>query len=212
MQQLFILLLVVISSQVYSQTDQKAKEILDKVSEKTKSNSSITASFDFIMENKEVDLKETNQGTIIIQGEQYKLSINGFDILCDGKTQWTYMPDAGEVNISEAGFDDDGSINPATIFTIYEKGFNYTYLGKFTNNTKQIYKIDLTPTEENDFSRVILEVDQNTYQILGAVLYGTDNNLYTIRVNTMNTTKTYPVSTFVFNTEANPKVDVIDLR
>ena len=212
MKQLLIFLLFIISNQAFSQTDQKAKAILDKVSEKTKSYTSITANFNFIMENAEVNLKETNPGTIIIQDKKYKLNINGIDIFCDGKSQWTYMPDAGEVNISEAGSNEEGALNPATIFTIYEEGFNYTYLGEFTNNSKQTYKIDLIPIEEKDFSRVILEVDQNTYQIVGAVMYGTDNNLYTILVKTMDTTKTYPATTFVFDTASHPDVDIIDMR
>lgn len=212
MKQLLIFLLFAISSQAFSQTDKKAKEILDKVSEKTKSYASISANFDFNMENADVDLKETSQGTIIIQGDQYKLSINGIEIFCDGKSQWTYMADASEVNISEAGSDCDGGLNPATIFTIYEEGFNYTYLGEFTNNKKQTYKIDLKPTEEKEFSRVILEIDQNNYQIISAVMYGNDNNLYTIKVKTMETAKTYPAATFVFNATAHPNVDVIDMR
>lgn len=212
MKQLLIFVLIALNGYAFSQTNQKAKDILDKVSEKTKSYNSITANFDFVMENAEVDLKETNAGSIIIQGDQYKLNINGIEILCDGKSQWTFMPDAGEVNISEAGSNDDETINPATIFTIYEKGFKYTYLGEFTNNTRQTYKIDLVPTEEKEFSRVILEVDQNSYQILGAVLYGTDNNLYSIKVKTMDTSIKYQTSTFIFNAAAHPDVDVIDLR
>ena len=212
MKQLLIFLLFVTSTQVFAQTDQKAKEILDKVSAKTKSYTSITANFDFIMENTEVDMKETSQGSIIIQGDQYKLNLNETEVLCDGKSQWVFMPDANEVNISEAGSDEEGALNPATIFTIYEEGYNYTYLGEFTNNAKQTFKIDLIPTEENDFSRVILEIDQKNYQIISATMHGTNGSLYTIIVKSMATEKKYPESTFIFDKAAHPDVVEIDMR
>lgn len=209
---LLLLLLLIGSRQVFSQTDTKAKEILDKVSAKTKSYPSITADFDFVMENKDVDLEESFSGTLVIQDQKYKLNINGTEIFCDGESQWTYMEDAEEVNISDAGDVETGGINPATIFTIYQEGFNCVYLGEFTSNSKQTYKIDLIPTEKKDFSRVILEVDQKSYQILGATMYGAENNLYIIKVKSLETSKKYPANTFSFDKKAHPDVDVIDMR
>lgn len=128
MKHLITLVVIFISIIAYSQTDQKAKLILDKVSETTKTYKSITANFEFIMQNTEVGLNETNEGSLIIQGEKYKLSINGVEIFSNGTSQWTYIKDAEEVTISETGNDEEGSINPATIFSIYEEGYKYTYL------------------------------------------------------------------------------------
>ena len=102
---LFIAIVLLISNNLFSKTDEKAKVILDQVSEKTKNYKSITASFEFILENTEADLKEANQGNIIIQKEMFKLSISGIDIFNDGKSQYTYMKDAAEVSISEANTD-----------------------------------------------------------------------------------------------------------
>lgn len=194
------------------QSDSKAKSILDQVSSKTKSYASITADFQFIMENTEVDLMEANEGSLIVQDDHFKLNISGIELISDGTTQWTYMPDAGEVNVSDAQTGEDEMINPATIFTIYERGFTNTYLGEFTNNAVNSYKIEMVPTEINEFERVILEINQNNYQIMGAVMFGTDGNKYTVNVKNMETTKTYPASTFKFDTAAHPDVDVIDMR
>ena len=212
MKKLFTLVLILVNLWGYTQTNQKAKLILDKVSETTKSYKSITANFEFIMENAEVELKETNLGALIIQAEKYKLSINGVEIFSDGKTQWTYIKDAEEVNITEAGISDEGAINPATIFTIYEEGFNYVYLGEFVKGSVKTYKIDLIPTEEKNFSRVILEINQNNYQIIGATMFGTDGNTYTINVKNLDTSKQYTASTFIFDSQKYPKVDIIDMR
>lgn len=212
MKNFFTLLFVLISILVFSQTDQKAKSILDKVSEKTKSYSSITANFEFIMENVEVELKESNEGILTIQDEKYRLSINGVEIYCDGESQWTFIKDADEVNISEARKENDGAISPATIFSIYEEGFDYVYLGEFTSNNVKTYKIDLIPNEEKEFKRVILEIGQNNSQIQNAVMYGTDENKYTINVKSMDTDNTYDASYFVFDKNKYPNVDIIDMR
>jgi outer membrane lipoprotein-sorting protein len=49
---------------VQAQQDQKAKEILDKVSEKTRSFTTISADFSFSMQNKELEIDEKNEGSI----------------------------------------------------------------------------------------------------------------------------------------------------
>jgi outer membrane lipoprotein-sorting protein len=211
MRNLLILIFLLNSIQLFSQTDTKAKSILDKTSEKTKSYQSINASFEFTMQNDGAGLKETSKGTLILQKEKYKLSFNGIEIYCDGKTQWTYMADAQEASITTAGNGDE-SINPATIFTIYEKGYKNTYLGEFTNGQKKTYKIELIPLEPKEFSRLIIEIDQLTYQILDAKMFGKDDNVYDIKVISMVTTNTYEDSTFNFDPKKNPKVEINDMR
>jgi outer membrane lipoprotein-sorting protein len=211
MKKLLVLFLFLNSIQLFSQTDTKAKSILDKTSEKTRSYQSITATFEFTMQNDGAGLKETTKGSLILQKDKYKLSFNGIDIFSDGKTQWTYMNEAKEVNITDAGLDEE-SINPATIFTIYEKGYKNTYLGEFTNGQKKTYKIELIPLVIKEFSRLIIEIDQSNYQILNAKMFGKDENNFTINVLSMDTNKTYDPSTFIFDPKKNPKVEVIDMR
>lgn len=211
MKNLIILLFLISALTGYTQTDQKAKSILDQVSQKTKGYKSISADFQFIMDNSEVDLHEVSRGSLVVQGDAYKLTISGAEILCDGKTQWTFMKEANEVSLSNAE-SDDNTINPATIFTIYEQGFKNSYLGEFITDSKRTYKIELVPEEVKEFSRVILEIDQTNFQIIGAVMDGTEGNKYTIKVTNMSTSKEYPASTFVFDQKKHPNVDVVDMR
>jgi outer membrane lipoprotein-sorting protein len=211
MKKLLVLFLILNSIQLFSQTDTKAKSILDKTSEKTRSFPSITATFEFTMQNDDAGLKETTKGSLILQKDKYKLSFNGIEIFSDGKTQWTYMNEAQEVNITNVGSDEE-SINPATIFTIYEKGYKNTYLGESTNGQKKTYKIELIPLVKKEFLRLIIEIDQSNYQILGAKMFGKDENNFTINVLSMETNKTYEPSSFIFDPKKNPKVEVIDMR
>ncbi|HNZ72269.1 MAG TPA: outer membrane lipoprotein carrier protein LolA [Prolixibacteraceae bacterium] len=212
MKKIILAILTIISLQSFSQSDAKAKAVLDKVSEKTRNYPSITASFDFTMQNNAAGLNETTGGNLILQKDKYKLTMSGVEIFCDGKTQWTYMREAQEVSINNAGSESGELLNPATVFTIYEKGFKNTYLGEFTNSGKKTCKIELLPHTVKEFSRLILEIDLSNYQIMNAKMYGTDDNEYTIKIKSMTTTTNYEPSTFIFDTKKNSNIEVIDMR
>lgn len=212
MKKLSVIVFVLFVLQVFAQSDPKAKVILDKVSEKTKNYPSITATFDFNMQNTQAGINETSTGNLVLQKEKYKLSFKGVEIYCDGKSQWTYMHDANEVTINDAANNNEESFNPVTIFTIYEKGFKNTYLGEFSNGGTKTCKIELIPTEQKEFSRLIIEINLSDYQIVGAKIVGKDENQYTIKVKTMVTTNSYEPSAFTFDAKKYTKVEMIDMR
>ena len=58
----------------------------------------------------------------MLKGDKYKLEIAGQEIICNGNTLWTFIKDAEEVQVNEPEYE-EGSINPANIFTVYENGF-----------------------------------------------------------------------------------------
>lgn len=75
-------------------------------------------------------VKETQQGTLYVKANanKYKVAMTNQDLISDGKVQWTYLKNDQEVQISNV--DSGDAINPAKIFTIYEKGFKYAILVK----------------------------------------------------------------------------------
>jgi len=212
MKSFFTVLFLAIAFLASAQNDQKAKSILDQVSTKTKAYPSITADFSFTMKNLAAQIDETSQGKIIIQNNKYKLALHGVEIYNDGATQWTYMPEIKEVNVSDAGADSDEAINPAEIFTIYEKGFRFSYKGEGIVNSKKTHQIELIPTTQKDFKNVILEVEQNTYQIVLATMNGTDGNQYIIKIGKMTTESKYPENSFRFDPQKHTGVSVVDMR
>jgi outer membrane lipoprotein-sorting protein len=212
MKSILTIMLMALILGAQAQSDTKAKSILDKVSAKTKSFTSITADFEFTMKNQAAQINETSQGKIVIQGNKYKLNIHGVEILNDGKSQWTYMPEIKEVSISDADADGGESLNPASIFTIYEKGFNFKYKGEGTNKGKKTHLIELIPTTAGDFTNVNLEIEQSTNQILAATMNAKDGNQYAIKINKMTTDGKYPEATFRFDPLKHSGVNVVDMR
>lgn len=191
----------------------KAKNILDKVSTKTKTFTTIKAVFSFEMNNQQENINEKSVGTIWIKGEKYKLSLMGLENYCDGKTIWSFIKDEEEVNISEVDNTSDNSMNPAKIFTMYDKGFKYKYIKEVFEDTRALYVIDLIPTDyDGDFSRIRLHIDKSKNTVYSMKRFGNDGNTYTVKIKNMETNKPYNDSMFKFDKSKYPDVEIIDTR
>lgn len=191
----------------------KAKQILDKVALKTKGYQTIKADFSFTLENIQEKMSDTHNGNILIKGNKYKVDLMGVETYFNGKTIWMYLKDVEEVNISDPDLSNDETLNPATIFTIYEKGYKYLHVGETTQNGKKADIIDLFPEERNKpFSRVKLVVYQDNSQIGKITQIGKDGNNYIIDIKKMVVDVPANDAEFTFDTAKHPKVEVIDMR
>ncbi|MCT4646219.1 MAG: outer membrane lipoprotein carrier protein LolA [Carboxylicivirga sp.] len=207
------LTLAFISLITFAQSQEKAKEILDQVSAKTKAYPSIVAEFSFSLENLQEDIKEVYDGNIILKDNKYKVNLMDVVTYFDGEVLYTHMIDAEEVNITIPDLDDEETLNPATIFTIYEDGYTYNYVAEGTIDGKACHEIDLYPeNRDKPYSRIKLLVLKDNLQIYSIRQVGKDGNNYTVIVKNMITDKSINDNTFVFDKAANPDVDVIDMR
>ncbi len=193
--------------------DQKAKSILDKLSTKTKSYSTIKADFTFKLDNQQEDISETYKGTVWVKGDKYKVSLMGTVIYFNGKDQYTYLKDANEVNITEPDEDDGESLNPSKIFTMYNSGFKQKFIKEKFEDTRALYEIDLYPKNlEKEYSRVKLKVDKTKNQIYSIKQYGKDGNHYTIKILKFTPNASMSDAMFTFNKSKHAGVEVNDMR
>ena len=204
--------------------DAKAKQILDQVSEKSGEYKSISADFTFSTENEEMDINESNEGTIKVKGKKYNLKMKGLkgssqeadviiEVFSDGTTLWNYMKEGNQVTISD--IDDEGNelLDPSSIFTIYERGFKSEFVSEAKLGGKSVYQINLFPdSDEHDVTKIEVAIDKATMMIASAVLHATDENLYRIVVNKLVTDKDFPDADFVFNKANYADVEEIDFR
>jgi len=211
---LFSVLILVVGS-LYSQQDTKAKEILDKLSQTSKGYKTVQIDFSFTLENKTGSVTETNEGSVALKGKSYRLHMPamGMEVFSNGVATWSYLTESNEVNISEIEANSDASLNPANLFTIYEKGFNYTYIGEENLGGKTAQVIDLLPVDKaKEFTKVRLFVDKAKYQILRAKTFNKDGNVYTLSLKTMKTDQELNDDYFLFNAAKYPKVEINDMR
>lgn len=212
---LLIVLIAVLSLTGYTQQDIKAKEILEKVTKTTQSLASLDASFSFEMNNKSQNIQEKYNGNIVLKNKKYKLDIPqmGLQVYCNGETIWTYTVSANEVNISGMDEATDEMMDPAKLFTIYEKGYNYKYLGESVEGGVQVYNIDLTPQKPTgDIQRIKIMIDKQKMLIRGANMTGKDGNVYRIAVNQCKTDGVFKDSDFVFDPKKYKGIEIVDMR
>jgi len=224
MREILLVLITVFAVNTGWTQDAKAKEILDKVSEKARTYKSIDADFSFSTENKEMDINEGNDGFIKIKGKKYNLKMKGLngsdqqsdvilEVFSDGTTLWNYMKDGNQVTISKVDDESNELMDPSSIFTIYERGFKSEFVDEKKMDNKTVYHINLFPdSDEFDVSKIEIFIDKAAYMIHAATLFATDGNLYKIQVKKLETNKDFPDSDFVFNTSKYPDVEVIDFR
>ena len=206
---LFISSLIALSS--VAQDDVKAKAILDKLSAKTKKYTSIKTTFDYQIVNKAEGLNEKQAGSLQIKGEKYYLSIKGQDVFSDGKSIYTLLKDAEEVQINSIPDENEEDvISPNTIFTLYEKGFKYKYVKE--ENGNDIINLYPNNPQDKSFHRVEIQINKTKSEIYKVTVFGKDGTdmSYTIKTFTPNIAITD--DTFVYSKAKYPKYDVIDLR
>lgn len=207
--------LVLVAGSLFAQQDAKAKEILDKLSQTNKSYKTIQIDFSFTLENKTGSVNETNEGSVALKGKSYRLNMPamGMEVYSNGLVTWSYLKESNEVNISENDADSDAALNPANLFTIYEKGFNYTYIGEESIGGKPSLVVDLFPTDKTkEFTKVRLYVDKVKYQILKAKTFNKDGNAYTLTLKNMKTDQSLADDYFKFDPAKYPKVEINDMR
>jgi len=205
---------LLISFSLLAQSDPKAKEILDQLSKKTKSYSTIKADFNYTLDNIEDDIHETQSGSIAIKGDKYFLQIAGQEIRSNGKTIWTYLKEAEEVQISEIEEDNEDLITPTSIFTMYEKGFRQQFIsekniGGVNTAIIHIFPLDL---DEKSYHTVKLYINKDKMQISKVEIMGKEGETYTYTIKSFQANVNLSDDYFSFNTASYPDVEVVDLR
>lgn len=216
MKKLLIVVFVFLGSgmNLMAQSEAKAKAILAEVSKKYRNYDVIKTEFSYTLENPQAKIKETQAGTLFAKSKvnKYKIILKGQELISDGKNQWTYLKADKEVQLSEVDNSSDG-LNPAKIFTIYEKGFKSLYTNDTKVNGRFVHNIDLTPTDgKRTFFKVKLQIDKLNKQITNAVIFDKNGNRYTYTIKTFTPNIKVPESTFAFDAKLYPGVEVVDLR
>lgn len=211
---LLFLVALTVTNSVYSQTDTKAKTILAGVSKKYRSYNMIKADFTFTLDNLQAKIKETQEGTLTVKtgANKYRVSMKDQEILSDGKSQWTYLKEDREVQVTDVDDGGDG-LNPAKIFTIYESGFKSLYTGERKIGTKVYQTIDLSPIDtKKSYYKIRLTIDKVAKQISNALIFDRNGNRYTYAVRSFVPNVKVAENTFIFDANKYPGVEVVDLR
>ena len=210
MKNLIMLCLSLLVFTAYSQKDQKASEILDQVSAKTKAYKSIRADFSYKMENAKAKINEEKQGTLMLSGDKYRMQASGQTVICDGKTIWTYMPESNEVQVNSLDNKDE-ALTPSKLLSNYNTNFKSKILSD-KNADPNTAKIELVPNTVKNFNRAVITVDKAKSQVKSFTIYDKNGNIFTYTITRFQTDLPVAASDFSFDAKKFPGVEVIDMR
>ena len=207
------LCITVLFMPVHAQDVNKAKEILAKVSAKYKKFATIKVDLKYILEIQgDKKFKEQQSGTLYLKKPKFKLEMSDQVVISDGKTLWTYIKDAKEVQINNFS-PKIMDVNPAEIFTMYEKGYLYGYTGEVTEGKKTLQEIELTPTDKKQsFFKVKLYINKANNEIVKFKLYEKNGNIYTYEISNTVADSKMPDTLFGWDDKKYPGVKKVDLR
>ena len=149
-------------------------------------------------------------GSIDLKGEKFVLRTGGVTTWFDGRTQWSYLESAGEVNISEPTPDELQSLNPYAWLSLYRNGYR---VQSCQPDRVGRYGVLLTATDEveGSVSSIRLYVSRATGRPERIVLQQGGEDVE-ITVDAYREGFSWADSYFTFDASRHPGVEVIDLR
>lgn len=198
------LLLITLSINAFSQN--KAKSLLNEVSEKIKNYDNISIDFKYVLENTSENIKQETKGDVILQGDNYKLNILGITCLFDGKTLYSISPEDEEVTISSENNNEEDAITPSKMLSFYEDGYIYDLDIEQNIKGRKIQYVKLTPIDSNsEIEYILLGIDANTKHIYNLIQVGKNDAKTTLTINSFKTNE--PLSKSLFTFDANKYKD-----
>lgn len=211
MKNLLTILILIISLGAYAQSDKQASKLLEDVIDRTSSYKNFKANLSYTMVNIEMGIDEKKAGVIYVNGDNYRIEMEGQIIISDGSTIWTYLVDSEEVMVSNMA-DIEESISPTDILTKY----NESYKAKFNNDKKyknsNLKEIELKPNDRNNFEKMSVIVNANKLSLENFSVYDANGNVFTYHIVDLMPNLDLPEDTFTFDYSKYPDVEVIDMR
>lgn len=198
---------------ISQKSDPAAKAVLDAVSVKFKTFTTVSAKFSYKVENASGKVLSTKTGDILMKGTKYYIKFSGQEIFCNGTTVWNYDKVANEVTISKLDIS-SSSITPQKLFTnFYDKDFRSVLNGEKKVGTKTFQEIEMTPIDKSKpFHKVYLMVDKVAKTIYSTKVLENAGNRYTYTVTSMTTNTAIADTQFTFDKKKYPGVEEVDLR
>ena len=208
----FLILFSSFKAGLFAQYDPKALEILEAMAKKYRVIPSFEANFSYSLTNDVDKVHDEFKGKMTVKGEKYKLTLPEQEVVNNGTTLWTYLPDAKEVNIDNVDPNSD-DLNPSKFYEIYKKGYKYLYLEDKSEGGVVCEVVDLVPEKKDaQYFKVRMNIVKKDKSIQSWVMFDKAGNRYKYLITKFNPGVKVEDSFFTFDVKKYPGVEVIDLR
>ena len=205
-------ILLVLVKVTFAQYDPKALQILEGMGEKYKSMPSYEANFSYALTNDVENIKEEFKGKLTVKGDKFRISLPEQEVINNGATVWTYLPEVKEVNIDN--YDrNSGDINPLKIYEIYQKDFKYLYIQDKTEGGVACEEVDLVPEKKDaQYFKIKLLIKKKDRVIQSLTMFDKGGNRYKYTITKFVPNADVADTYFTYDPKKYPGVEVIDLR
>ncbi len=150
------------------------------------------------------------EGNAVIAGSNYTLQTPQLKVWFDGRTQWTYLLNTGEVSITEPDASEQMASNPFAILSAHS---DY-YKSKRLSDSQGRYRVLLTPVgSASGIEKITLFINRATSLPSAIVINFDDGKSIEVVIDKISTGAAKPASAFRFDRAKFPTVqEIIDLR
>ena len=181
------------------------------MSKEIKSLGSFYMEFSFSMKNASTgeDSKESGKG--YVQGDKFNATLGDNEITSNGMKIWTIVKEENVAYESSADDDDDESINPKRLMTIWESGFKNKYIKEDKLNGKTVHMINLFPTNpgEVQYHTITLYIDAATSELTKAIMKTKDGTTMAYEITSFKKNPEIAASKFVYDAKKYPGYKLI---
>ncbi|MFK7783576.1 MAG: outer membrane lipoprotein carrier protein LolA [Crocinitomicaceae bacterium] len=191
--------------------DAKADAILDKLSAKIKAQKSFYVEFSSTVKNSSSDSKSSFSGKGWVKGDKYYASFGDNTVISNGIKTWTVIKEEKTVYVTDADEEDEESVNPKKLMTIWETGFKSKYSKKTTIGGESVHMIYLYPKNAKvDYTYIVLYVSVSTNELKRVVMSMRDQTKMTYSMKKFTSNPSVADSKFVFSKSKYPGYTVIE--
>jgi outer membrane lipoprotein-sorting protein len=191
--------------------DAKAQAILDKLSSKMKGQSSFYVEFSANIKNNSTGTNESETGKGWVKGDKFYASYGENTILSNGMKTWTVVKEEKSVYETDASSDDEESMNPKKLLTIWESGFKNRYdktesIGGDVCHVIYLYPKNAAKTE---YHTIILYISKANNELKRVIMKTKDSTVMTYNLSKFSSNPTVEDSKFVYDTKKYPGYTLI---
>lgn len=209
----FLLLAITfLSLSAFGQHDEKSKPVLDKLSKDMKGMSSFYIEFEMNIKNSSNGTNDTQKGKGWVKGKKFNANLGDNIVISNGIKIWTVLKEDNTVMVSDADDDDEESINPKKLMTIWETGFKSKYVKETTIGSTPCHQINLYPTNPGDveYHTIIMYVGKDKNDLKKVIMKTKDGTKMTYKLTKFTPNVQVSDSKFVFDKKKYPGIDIIE--
>ncbi len=186
---------------IYAGETPDARKVLDKTAAVVGKKTGAQANFQIA--NAKIG---NTSGTIAIKGNKFNARTPQATVWFNGKTQWTYMKNTDEVNVTTPTQAQQTQMNPLTFINLYKTGFKLsmkTVEGKYEVRMQ-------AENKSRSIQEMYIVIDPKTY-VPTQVRMRQKDSWTTINISNFKAVSQSD-AIFTFNQKDFPSAEIVDLR